>query len=120
MDGTPSVGSSPLAPGQSFTYRFQANLYGTSWWHAHCESFYLMIPRDLCILLISWIDSGQYVAGMLGPMIVYGPMDEPYDVDLGPVMMQDWYHDDYFSTVSKLLAPAKVSAAMISYRCTSV
>ncbi|KAL9622747.1 MAG: hypothetical protein Q9160_002865 [Pyrenula sp. 1 TL-2023] len=87
MDGTPSVGSSPLAPGQSFTYRFLADLYGTSWWHAHY--------------------SGQYVAGILGPMIVYGPIEEPYDVDLGPIMMQDYYHDDYFSLVSKLLSPSR-------------
>lgn len=31
MDGVPSVQQCPIAPGTSFTYRFKADLYGTSW-----------------------------------------------------------------------------------------
>lgn len=31
MDGVPGVGQCPIAPGSSFTYRFRADLYGTSW-----------------------------------------------------------------------------------------
>ena len=31
MDGTPGVSQCPIAPGSEFTYRFQADLYGTSW-----------------------------------------------------------------------------------------
>lgn len=31
MDGTPGVTQCPIAPGTSFTYRFRAELYGTSW-----------------------------------------------------------------------------------------
>ncbi|KAK3676263.1 hypothetical protein LTR78_004013 [Recurvomyces mirabilis] len=35
MDGTPGVSQCPIAPGKTFTYRFRAELYGTSWWHGH-------------------------------------------------------------------------------------
>jgi Multicopper oxidase len=35
FDGVPSVSQCPIAPGQSLTYRFRADLYGTSWYH--CE-----------------------------------------------------------------------------------
>jgi hypothetical protein len=38
FDGVPSVSQCPIAPGQSLTYRFQADLYGTSWYHC-------MLPR---------------------------------------------------------------------------
>ena len=34
-DGVPSVQQCPIAPGSSFTYRFQADLYGTTWYHSH-------------------------------------------------------------------------------------
>lgn len=30
-DGVPSVQQCPIAPGSSFTYRFKAELYGTTW-----------------------------------------------------------------------------------------
>lgn len=35
FDGVPGVQMCPIAPGSTFTYRFQADLYGTSWWHSH-------------------------------------------------------------------------------------
>lgn len=41
MDGVPGVTQCPIAPGSSFTYRFRADLYGTSWWHSHYEGIYL-------------------------------------------------------------------------------
>ncbi|KAK5100673.1 hypothetical protein LTR24_000819 [Lithohypha guttulata] len=34
-DGVPGISQCPIAPGESFTYRFNADLYGTSWWHSH-------------------------------------------------------------------------------------
>ncbi|QIW99529.1 hypothetical protein AMS68_005047 [Peltaster fructicola] len=88
MDGVPGVSQCPIAPGKSFTYRFKADLYGTSWWHAHY--------------------SAQYAGGILGPMIIYGPHDNAdYDIDLGPVLLTDWYHDDYFTLIEQVMAPAK-------------
>ena len=84
-DGVPSVQQCPIAPGKSFTYQFQADLYGTSWWHSHY--------------------SAQYAAGIEGPMVIYGPKNAPYDIDLGPVMLSDWYHTEYFKLVEQTMAP---------------
>ncbi|KAK5130265.1 hypothetical protein LTR08_002266 [Meristemomyces frigidus] len=85
MDGTPGVVQCPIAPGSQFTYRFQADLYGTSWWHSHYSS--------------------QYASGLLGPMVIYGPKNADYDVDIGPVMVNDWHHQYYEDLVTALLAP---------------
>ncbi|KAF4549390.1 Multicopper oxidase-like protein 6 [Elsinoe fawcettii] len=84
-DGVPSVMQCPIAPGSSFTYRFRADLYGSSWYHSHY--------------------SGQYAGGALGPMIVHGPNNARYDYDLGPVMLQDWYHADYRDLVKQVMTP---------------
>jgi len=70
MDGTPGISQCPLAPGSTFTYRFRAELYGTSWWHGHY--------------------SAQYIDGLVGPMVIHGPQSTPYDIDLGPIMVTDW------------------------------
>ncbi|KAK5109467.1 hypothetical protein LTR62_007027 [Meristemomyces frigidus] len=90
MDGIPAVQQCPIAPGSSFTYRFKADLYGTSWWHAHY--------------------SAQYAGGVLGPMIIYGPHDDSYDVDLGPVLLTDWYHQSYYDLVAQTMAPISDNA----------
>ncbi|PNS15351.1 Iron transport multicopper oxidase [Sphaceloma murrayae] len=88
-DGVPSVMQCPIAPGSSFTYRFRADLYGSSWYHSHY--------------------SGQYAGGALGPMIIHGPNNARYDHDLGPVMLQDWYHADYRDLVKQVMEPAKTN-----------
>lgn len=80
QDGVPSIGQCPIAPGHSFTYKYQAELYGTSWYHAHY--------------------SAQYTGGAVGPMQIYGPASSYYDIDLGPIMLTDWYHIPYFSVVA--------------------
>jgi FtsP/CotA-like multicopper oxidase with cupredoxin domain len=80
MDGVPAVSQCPIAPGASYTYTFQATLYGTSWYHSHY--------------------SAQYNGGALGPIVIHGPKTADYDVDIGPVMLSDWYHADYFSLVN--------------------
>ncbi|KAK0861986.1 hypothetical protein LTS02_007477 [Friedmanniomyces endolithicus] len=79
-DGVPGAGQCPIAPGHSYTYRYQAEVYGSSWYHAHF--------------------SAQFTAGVMGPMVVYGPSSLPYDIDVGPVMLSDWYHIPYFSIVA--------------------
>ncbi|MCJ1307056.1 hypothetical protein MMC25_000702 [Agyrium rufum] len=81
MDGVPSVQQCPIAPGSSFTYTFQADLYGTSWYHSHY--------------------SAQYNAGLLGSMTIHGPSQVPYDIDVGPILLTDWYHTDYFTLVEQ-------------------
>ncbi|KAK8203046.1 laccase [Phyllosticta capitalensis] len=85
-DGVPGVTQCPIVPGQSLTYLFRADQYGTSWYHSHY--------------------SAQYSGGALGPMIIYGPNTTQYDVDLGPIMLSDWYHTDYYTLVEQTMAPA--------------
>lgn len=36
-------------------------------------------------------------------MIIHGPSNADYDIDLGPVILSDWYHDDYFSILEKVV-----------------
>jgi FtsP/CotA-like multicopper oxidase with cupredoxin domain len=85
MDGVPGFTQCPIAPGSDFTYRFRADLYGTSWWHGHY--------------------SAQYGSGLVGPMIVYGPKNVEEDIDLGPIMLQDWYHTYYQDAEDGLFQP---------------
>ena len=86
MDGVPAFTQCPIPPGESFTYRFKAELYGTSWYHAHY--------------------SAQYADGAAGPLIVHGPQNFPYDIDIGPIMLSDWYHSSYFPIVQNVVAPS--------------
>ena len=87
FDGVPSVMQCPIAPGSSFTYRFRADLYGSSFWHSHY--------------------SAQYTDGIFGAMIIYGPHENAeYDEDLGPVLLTDWYHTQYYDLVEQVMAPA--------------
>lgn len=87
FDGVPGIDMCPIAPGSTFTYRFRADLYGSSWWHSHY--------------------SAQYASGILGAMIIYGPHDNAeYDEDLGPVLLTDWYHQPYYELVEQVMAPA--------------
>ncbi|KAI1873892.1 uncharacterized protein JN550_003161 [Neoarthrinium moseri] len=85
MDGVPGVSQCPIAPGSNFTYRFQAGLYGTSWYHSHY--------------------SAQYSGGLFGPMVIHGPNSVDYDIDVGPILVGDWWHHDYFDVVSNIMAP---------------
>ena len=73
----------PIPPGGSFTYSFKASLYGSSWYHSHY--------------------SAQYAGGLWGPLIVHGPQHVPYDVDLGPIALSDWYHEDYFTVLAGIM-----------------
>lgn len=82
MDGVPGYTQCPIAPDADFTYRFRADLYGTSWWHAHY--------------------SAQYGSGLVGPMIIYGPKNVDDDIDLGPIMLQDWFHSYYQDEIDGL------------------
>ena len=72
----------PIAPGKTFTYTFQAELYGSTWYHSHYST--------------------QYASGLTGPIVIYGPKNEQYDLDLGPVLVNDWYHA-YVSTLNFLI-----------------
>ncbi|KAI1634742.1 multicopper oxidase-domain-containing protein [Biscogniauxia mediterranea] len=85
MDGAPGVSQCPIAPGKSFTYKFRAEVYGTSWYHSHY--------------------SAQYSGGLYGPIVVYGPSSVNYDIDIGPIMVNDWWHEDYYTVVEEVMSP---------------
>ncbi|CAG7959720.1 unnamed protein product [Penicillium salamii] len=72
MDGVPSITQCPIAPGDSFTYKWRATEYGTGWYHSH---FYVQ----------AW-------DGVFGGILINGPATANYDVDLGHVFLNDWYH----------------------------
>ncbi|RDW61330.1 hypothetical protein BP5796_11222 [Coleophoma crateriformis] len=75
MDGVPSV------------QQQVALSHGTSdsWYHSHY--------------------SAQYAGGLLGPMIIHGPSNADYDIDLGPVFLTDYYHGEYFDILKSTTAP---------------
>jgi FtsP/CotA-like multicopper oxidase with cupredoxin domain len=84
-DGVPGVTQCPIAPGSSYTYTIKAELYGSSWYHTHY--------------------SAQYSGGTVGPIVVYGPHESGYDVDIGPVMLMDWYRTNLTTNVGTLMNP---------------
>jgi FtsP/CotA-like multicopper oxidase with cupredoxin domain len=71
-DGVPSITQCPIAPGESMTYIWVAENYGTSWYHSH-------------FAIQTW-------EGVFGPMIIEGPHSASFDSDLGTFMLQDWTH----------------------------
>ena len=50
-------------------------------------------------------NSAQYAGGAVGPMVIYGPSNEGADIDIGPVMLNDWYRDDYMTSIRGLMNP---------------
>jgi FtsP/CotA-like multicopper oxidase with cupredoxin domain len=84
-DGVPSVSMCPIAPGCSFTQTFKATPYGSTFYHSHYSS--------------------QYADGLWGPMIIHGPTNEPYDIDLGPVTLNDYYHTPYYDILKGVVGP---------------
>lgn len=89
QDGVPGVSICPVAPGKTFTYSFPAELYGSSYWHSHYSS--------------------QFAAGISGPMVIHGPNNSNYDIDLGPAVLTDWYHDYYEDLLQELSKPLSQS-----------
>ena len=83
-DGVATISHCPIVPGTSFTFGFRATQPGTSWWHSHLSS--------------------QYGSGLQGPMVIYGPTSAPYDIDLGPIILTDWYHEDYEDILVKVMS----------------
>jgi len=82
-DGTVSQTECPIAPGDCHTYRWTATQHGTSWYHSHY--------------------SIQYAEGVLGPIVVHGPSTADWDVDLGPVLLTDHYHESVFELATRPL-----------------
>ncbi|ORY10070.1 laccase-1 precursor [Clohesyomyces aquaticus] len=84
-DGVPAVAQCPLVPnGGTLDMLFRADRYGSSWYHSHY--------------------SGQYSGGAHGPMVIHGPKHAEYDIDIGPILLEDWFHADYYSLVEGVMA----------------
>ncbi|PYH42871.1 uncharacterized protein BP01DRAFT_385075 [Aspergillus saccharolyticus JOP 1030-1] len=81
-DGVPGVSQCPIVPRSRFTYTFQADQYGTGWYHSHY--------------------SAQLTDGVFGPMVIHGPTHVDYDYDLGAVMISEYHHLDYWSTLVEI------------------
>ncbi|KAK3995106.1 multicopper oxidase-domain-containing protein [Cladorrhinum sp. PSN332] len=75
-DGAASQTECPIAPGDCFTYKWKATQHGSSWYHSHY--------------------SLQYSQGILGPIVIHGPKTANYDIDLGPINMEDYYRESVF------------------------
>jgi len=70
-DGVPSITQCPIAPGDSYTYTFRADNYGSSWYHSHF--------------------SLQTYEGVFGPVVIHGPTSAPYDIEES-IVLSDWNH----------------------------
>jgi FtsP/CotA-like multicopper oxidase with cupredoxin domain len=83
-DGVPAVSQCPITPnGGYYEMLFRADRYGSSWYHSHF--------------------SAQYSGGAHGPLVIYGPKHEEYDIDIGPIVLEDWFHADYYSLVVNVM-----------------
>ncbi|KAI1977262.1 hypothetical protein LOZ53_002108 [Ophidiomyces ophidiicola] len=75
-DGVPGITQCPIAPADTFTYKFKAIQYGSSWYHSHY--------------------SLQYTDGLVGPLTIHGPSSANYDQSIDPLLMQDHLHTSAF------------------------
>jgi len=87
-DGPVGVTQCPIAPGNSFEYRFNAaGQAGTFWYHSHHCKF----SSSLCCNFIDRIFiATQYCDGLRGPMVVYDrndPHRNRYDFDDGAFLL---------------------------------
>jgi FtsP/CotA-like multicopper oxidase with cupredoxin domain len=85
MDGVPGVSQCPIAPSKTFTYKMRAEVHGTTWYHSHY--------------------SAQYSGGLYGPIVIHGPTNATYDIDVGPIHVGDWWHAEYFQVIEQITAP---------------
>lgn len=88
MDGVNGVTQCPIAPGDSFTYKFKASQYGTSWYHSH----YAL----------------QYADGLVGPLTLYGPSSANYTDHIEPILMADWNHRSAFANFDQEINPHSI------------
>ncbi|KAM5469654.1 hypothetical protein MauCBS54593_004208 [Microsporum audouinii] len=82
MDGVPGITQCPIAPEDTFTYRFRATQYGSTWYHSHY--------------------SLQYSDGLVGPLTIHGPSSADYDASIDPLLLGDHIHRSAFQDYYKV------------------
>ncbi|KAK2814453.1 hypothetical protein FQN49_008182, partial [Arthroderma sp. PD_2] len=82
MDGVPGVTQCPIAPEDTFTYKFRATQYGSTWYHSHY--------------------SLQYSDGLVGPLTIHGPSSAEYDASIDPLILGDHIHRSAFQDYYKV------------------
>lgn len=61
--------------------------------------------------MISLAESEQYPDGLAGPLVIHGPSSSNWDIDLGPVLIQDYVHDSSFVRFRQEVDPDPLSFA---------
>ncbi|KAK3324236.1 Cupredoxin [Cercophora scortea] len=79
-DGATAQTECSIAPGDCYTYNWKATQHGTSWYHSHY--------------------SLQYADGVHGPIVIHGPNTANWDIDLGPLVITDYYHQSAYALAS--------------------
>jgi FtsP/CotA-like multicopper oxidase with cupredoxin domain len=83
MDGVPGISFAGIAPGETFTYRFQIEQSGTYWYHSHSGM--------------------QEITGMYGTIIVEPRDGERIRADRDLVVqLSDWTDEDPMQVFAKL------------------
>ena len=96
-DGVPAVGQCPLTPnGGYYEMLFRADRYGSSWYHSE----FISRAWRYQVLTSPGHYSAQYSGGAHGPIVIHGPKHEEYDIDVGPIILEDWFHADYFTLIN--------------------
>ncbi|KAI9647765.1 hypothetical protein NHQ30_004153 [Ciborinia camelliae] len=75
-----------------------AQQVGESEWYNRPLAWYPPIEQQLA----GWSSRSDAMsdydpAGLYGPLKINGPTSQNYDVDLGPLMISDWFHENPFS-----------------------
>ncbi len=85
MDGVPGVSFAGIAPGTTFTYRFQVRQKGTFWYHSHSGM--------------------QELTGLYGAIIIEPAVPESLKADREHILhLGDWTDEDPMAVFAKLKA----------------
>lgn len=91
-----SITQCPTAPGETITYTWRAEQYGSTWYHSHFD-------------LQAW-------EGIAGGIVINGPATANYDEDLGVIVLSDWDHltVDQLYTEAEISGPPKLANGLIN------
>lgn len=57
------------------------------------------------------LTSLQYPDGLVGPLVIHGPSSSDWDIDLGPILVQDYVHDSSFIRYQEEITPGSFARA---------